>query len=243
MEVLRYFMTVALLIIILCTNTNETNAVDSGFSTEELPKDDRSTFLSNVTISLLEEEPPKKSILCFDVNEEGMIAVGQSDGNGKKKICIYSSDGVFQYGYAIHCRQDIGAEWDGDCINIYFVRSSVITKVDPEGNILDVEQVQETIENNSYRNFILHSNKRTIGDTVYFVRNKMGILNFFASTYSQVVIKNSSTEERIVYDVNAAQLRNQIIILVGVVLFVALAVHGVIRAFKTQCITDDLGAR
>lgn len=134
--------------------------MNTGFSTEEMPTGDVDTFISNVDISLLIEEPMRGPIQCFDVNQNGLIAVGREMKNGKM-LCVYSSDGIFQYGYTFNCVGSFGVEWDGDNINIYFVRGDVIMSINRDGEILETAEVQNTIENNTYRNHMLFSTKRT----------------------------------------------------------------------------------
>ena len=203
--------------------TNGVFAMNTGFSTEELSEKDRSTFASNINISVLKEKPVDRAIECFDVSENGMIAIGQ-DGIEEKVLCVYSSDGEFQYGYTFNCTQSFGVEWDGQDINIYFVRSDVLLTVNKEGEIIDIVKVQNTTENNTYRNYMLCSTERTSGDTKYTIRNDMGFLNAFSSSYSQLIVTKSTGEEIILYDVNSDQLTKTLTVFILAVIFFLLAV-------------------
>lgn len=203
--------------------TNGVFAINTGFSTEELSENDRSTFASNINISVLKEKPVDRAIECFDVSENGMIAIGQ-DGIEEKVLCVYSSDGEFQYGYTFNCTQSFGVEWDGQDINIYFVRSDVLLTVNKEGEIIDIVKVQNTTENNTYRNYMLCSTERTSGDTKYTIRNDMGFLNAFSSSYSQLIVTKSTGEEIILYDVNSDQLTKTLTVFILAVIFFLLAV-------------------
>ena len=188
-----------------------------------MSENDRIIFASNINISVLKEKPVDRAIECFDVSENGMIAIGQ-DGIEEKVLCVYSSDGEFQYGYTFNCTQSFGVEWDGQDINIYFVRSDVLLTVNKEGEIIDIVKVQNTTENNTYSNYMLCSTERTSGDTKYTIRNDMGFLNAFSSSYSQLIVTKSTGEEIILYDVNSDQLTKTLTVFILAVIFFLLAV-------------------
>ena len=152
----RKTLLISIFIFMLVCNPIVTNAINTGFLTDELPEKVQNQFVENIELRLIETEPTKSSVVCFDVNENQMIAVGQKSSD-RKIICVYSSDGIFQYGYTFNCSGDFGVEWDKDNLNIYFVRSDVVISVSPGGEILDVLEVTNSIENNSYVNhFIQH---------------------------------------------------------------------------------------
>lgn len=218
-----YLFLPSVFILVLFTNVIKVNAVNTGFKTNQLPSEEKNMFISNINILPIDEEPEKKTITCFDVNSNRLIAIGQNTSD-KKTICIYSNEGVFQYGYTFNCGGDFGIEWDEENLNIYFVRSSVIVSVTPRGEVLDAFEVQNTIENNSYVNHFIHSTKRTIGDTEYFIGNNLGILNLFTPSYSQIIVKDSTGTESVIYDVGSMQLTNMIVTIVIVCVFVFVAI-------------------
>ena len=225
-----YLFLSLLLLIVFFANATEVNAMDTGFSTEEISEEKKTAFVSNINVSLLREEPEKSGILCFDVNEQGMIAVGNKDFQSKK-ICIYTSQGEFLYGYAFNCSQSFGVEWNGQNTNIYFVRSNVIISLDSEGNILDVKAIKASIDNNSYSNSLLYSTKRTVGNTTYLIRNDMGILNWIAFSFSQIVAVDAAGTESVIYDVNSVQLAKMIVAVSFICAFVFVAVAVIVRSF------------
>ena len=226
----RCLFSLLVFIVVLFANSLEVNAMNTGFQTNQLPDEEKNTFVSNMNIVRLDEEPVKETITCFDVNSDRFIAIGQSSFD-KKTICVYSDDGVFQYGYTFDCSGDFGVEWDEANLNIYFVRSSVIISVTASGEILDAVEVQNTIENNSYVNHFFHSTQRTIGDDEFLIRNDMGILNVFATSYSQLVVKDSTGVESIIYDVGSAQLFNMIVTIAIVFAFVSVAIVVLVLQF------------
>lgn len=216
------------LLIVIFANATQANAMQTGFQTNELSEEEKNTFLSNIDVLPIDEEPVKKAIRCFDVNSNRLIAIGQASSD-QKTICVYSSEGVFQYGYIFHCSGDFGVEWDKENLNIYFVRSSVIISVTPKGEVLGVLEVQNSIENNTYVNHFIHGTKRTMGNEEYSIRNDMGLMNLFAPSYSQIVVKDSTGFENIIYDVGAMQLTKMIAIISLVCIFVFVAVAVIFR--------------
>lgn len=223
-----------LLLLFLSTNEMiEVFAMNTGFTTEALSEKDKATILANINISVLKYEPPRKAITCFDVNENGLIAIG-CESSENKTIGIYTSDGVFQYGYKFRDNGRFGVEWDEDNVIIYFVRGDVAVTLTPEGKVENILEIQNTIENNSYWNQFVFSTKRKIEDTEYALKNDMGVFNIFASSYSQLVVTNAKGEESVVYDVNSIHFFNVIIVFVGVLLFGCLVVFGIIR----ECILN-----
>ena len=95
-------------------------AMNTGFTTEELSEEQKSLLIEATNLSLLQTEPQKRSIRCFDVNEEGMIAIGQdSSPEENAEILVYNSHGEFLYGYVFYRGgSDFVVEWDHKNINI-----------------------------------------------------------------------------------------------------------------------------
>ncbi len=219
-----------LLLLIGFSSTTEVKAINTGFATSELSDETKNTFLSNFSITPLTEKPEKRQVLCFDVSEQGLIAVGQ-EGSRAKEVCVYTSEGEYLYGYSFSCSQSFAVEWGEQRLNIYLVRSDVIISLDSDGNILDIKRVQDTIDNNTYRNSLLYSTKRIVGDTTYIIRNDMGILNFWAISYSQIVTIDKSGTECIIYDVNSKQLTSMIVTICLVIIFLTCIVAVITREF------------
>ncbi len=217
----RLFL-LSIFIFVMFTNVTRVNAMHTGFKTNELTAEEKNMFLSNINIILIDEEPVKKTIICFDVNSNQLIAIGQNTPD-RKTICVYSNEGVFQYGYTFNCSGAFGVEWDEENLNIYFVRSSVIISVSPKGEVLGAYEVQNTIENNSYVNHFIHATKRTIDNNEYFIKNNMGLLNLFAVSYSQIIVKDSAGFENVIYDIGPIQITKTIVTIGLICIFVLVA--------------------
>ena len=186
------------------------SALESGFETEEMPQDRQEQFVSNIDFAFFLEKPAERQIECFDVHEDGRIVMGHVGPgifeSGQKLVCVYSADGVFQYGYSFDTEQGFGVEWDGDNVNIWFVRSDVLMQVDPQGTVLRVAQVPNTGENSTWSRHLISDPVRTSQDSVYRIRNNLGILNLAAFSYSQLIVSGPDGETTLLYDVRSWQL-------------------------------------
>ena len=161
MKIKRKILLISIFIFVLICNPIAVNAINTGFLTDEMPGKVQNQFIENIDLRLIKSEPEKSSVVCFDVNEKQMIAAGQKSSDSKV-ICVYSNNGDFQYGYMFNCSGDFGVEWDNDNLNIYFVRSDVVISVSQNGEISDVLEVTNSIENNSYVNHFFHATESSI---------------------------------------------------------------------------------
>jgi hypothetical protein len=206
--------------------------MNTGFATAEMSEEERKTVLSNISITTFTTERSRKGILSFDVNEEGLIATCQDGDKGEKAVCIYSSDGAFIRGYSFDDSESCAVEWDGEYINLYFVRSDVIVSLDRDGKILEIKYTLNTVENDSYTSYLMYSTERTVGDSTYIIKNDMGIFNLIALSYSQIAVVDGTGSERIIYDVNSRQTFITVTLFCCIILFFSLVIFIVIRQVK-----------
>lgn len=202
-------------------------AVNTNFSISNITEEKKNTVINNLDISLI-EEPSKTTIECFDVNDNGMIALGHTDYNNAI-ISIYDSNGIFKYGYSFKYNASFGIEWNNDDINIYLIRSDILVVLDPDANVVDVVAVNNTVENDRYKNDCVLSSEKMVGDAKYSLRNNMGILNFVSTSYSQLIKTSSDGEEIILYNVNNFQTIKTIVFVCCAVAFVALAIYTIFK--------------
>ena len=204
----------------------------------EIDANEKETFLNNVYFSVIETEPTKTTMQCFDVNEKGLIAIGTGSAlSSSKKIIIYDIDGNFQKGLQFNCSGSFGLEWINNNLNVYFVRSDVAVSCDLNGNITSIKKIDNTKENNSYWNKVINSQSCIFSDGKLLMKNDMGAFSVFASSYSQLVFVDQQGQETIIYDVSTTQKSSTIIIVVLVVCFISIivgtAISGMVR-FKKQ---------
>ncbi len=218
-------------VLLFLTGVLETKAMNTGFATEDFTEEKKAQIMENIDITLFTTTPQKRGILCFDVNEKGMIAVYQEHSDNKE-VCIYTSQGEFLYGYSIKTNGSIRVEWDNENINVLFVRGGILASVDPKGNILDLKEVPSTVENSIYL-LDLESTYRKVGETKYRIRNDQGlILNVLTFSFSQIVVMDPDGTERIIYDINTEQLIKKILILILISICVTTVIVGIVREFK-----------
>ncbi|MBQ4572564.1 MAG: hypothetical protein IJA80_04740 [Clostridia bacterium] len=224
------FMTLMVLLLLSC-NCLTTYAINSGFDLEPVSNERELQIQNNINICVFEQEVSGNTIECFDVNDDGMIALG-TNKSSQKFISIYNSQGVFQYGYQFDCSGSFGIEWDANDIIIYFVRSDIACSVNPVGEIQEILDIKNTSNNNSYWNNNVFSTTRTVGNVKYRIQNDFGILNIFSTSYSQLVIQDSNGQMKTIYDVNSQQLFKLVFEVVCILLFIpillfSLRKHGV----------------
>lgn len=141
--------------------------MDTEFEVKDYDNYER--FISAISLKLINSDcngADIKGIHCFDVNENGNIAVA-FESQMKKHICIYNSYGEFQYGYSLVDYGSIGVEWSGDNVIVYFERGNNLMLIDRYANVLDIKEALYTSKNNSYRNNVVFSREKTVGDYTY----------------------------------------------------------------------------
>lgn len=210
-------------------------AMNTGFNTEPFPENDVKALIKNIELSFLTEEPTKASIVCFDVSDNGNVAIGNQISE-QKTVCIYDADGNFKHGYTFTDSGSFSIELDNELLMIYFVRGGIAVSVDFNGDILEVAKIRNTVENNSYWNNVVDARTKKAGEVEYSVKNNMGILNIFATSYSQLVAKGADGQKHIVYDVSSIHLIETLFIVVGVILFVGIVTIFMVSGIrKNKC--------
>ena len=174
---------------------------------------------------MIYKRPSERTIYCFDVNEKGMIAIGSNELLSEYKvISVYNVDGDFLYGYEFECSGNFGLEWDDENIIIYYVRSSVAASVNKRGQIEELLEIENSIDNNTYWNEVVYADRRNINNNVYLAQKNMGFLNLFASSSSQLVSINGNGDKTVIFDVNSSYFRDLLILFIVVVVLVGFAV-------------------
>ncbi len=227
-------LAVFLLLLVLIANIKiMIFAMDTGFSTESMSDEKMNTFLGNVSFKLLDEEHKGMSIERFDINENGMFAIG-GERFEHKKVAVYDIEGVFQYGIAFESSGTFYLELtDYDKLLIYFVRSDIAVSVSSEGEVEEALKIPDTLHNNRYWRYI-QASKKQVGDTQYILKNDMGVLNIFAMSYSQIVAVDGEGNKTIIFDADttAEQVTMIIITFVGITIFLIVFIVYIVRLIK-----------
>lgn len=168
-------------------------------------------------------------IVSFDVSENGRILLGFKgnkvavvDENKVLNFFEFSNDGSFY------------VQWKDNNILLLLVRGSIIVEFSQDGQLINMIEVDDnSIQNNSLWNQIAQKKHINIGQSSYCIKNNMGILNFFTSSYSQLLKTDSNGNSTVIYDVNSAQMTKTIILFVTVIIFMATVISGiVVQCFK-----------
>ena len=170
----------------------------TAIASSDLTEDEINKGLSNVNIILLKEEPSKKNIDCFDVRNDGTVAILQERSSNRRVICVYDNKSEFLYGYEFTTTGSAAIEWNGDLLSIYLIRSEIIISVDSNGNVIDVSEYELTSEQNSHMNY-LTSSQREVNGTTYILQND-GIAKFLGTSYSKLVVKDGNGAETVFYE-------------------------------------------
>jgi hypothetical protein len=169
--------------------------------------------------------------VCFDVNDNGLIAVGRGNEIIGCSVCVYSADGEFQYGFSFNCYGSFGVEMNDNSVVLCLVRDSLVIEVDSKGEVLNVLEIQNVSDNYDYWNDILYTDKIVIGDTTYILKNDNGILNAFAFSFSQLISKTANGEVNIIYQAEPVQITDTgPFIVIFIAIFVC-AILGVVWQF------------
>ena len=186
---------ILLILFLLVGFTIPAVALNTGFSTEEMSEADANHAIAVTSLSLLTEEPQLLYMTGFDVNET-KIAIEQNGYDTQKTISVYSHDGQFLYGYAFESMGSYGVEWDGDNLNIYFVRGGLIISVDPTGKIIDVKDVPDTSENDAYYRNSMEATERSVDGITYTIKKERR----FAPYYYLLQATDQNGQIRILFE-------------------------------------------
>lgn len=224
MKNFKYFLSFILLILLVFTNGFEVFAMNTGFEIDySFSEDEKEHIISVNHLKLLKEEPVNEAIQCFDVNEDGLIAIGtmHMDDN---YICVYSSDGIFQYGYRFDSEESFAVEFNDENVNIYFTRGKLVQCVNSKGKIIEIAEVKNTKENDDYRKYLIYPSIKESNNNKYIPKKDMGIFNYIGVTYSQLAVVDSTGNEKIIYDVNSKMFARRLVTFITVLLLVVFTV-------------------
>ena len=211
----------------------------TGFIQETLPPDEEKAMIESNRFTKLETEPAKTMISCFDVNQDGMIAV-ITDNTGTKAVVVYDSNNEFVTGYEIDYSGSFGVEWFYDELCIYSVRSGLIYSLNDDGSVDSINKIANEYYNDIYWQEHIKSPVRMVGRTKYELRKPIEPLSIFSSSYSQIVKINRTGEEEILYDVSGDHFIFTLILFIGALLLVSVVVFLMIRSFR-QALTRQQG--
>lgn len=191
--------------------------MNTGFSTQAYNKTIKTSF------DFLKKEPPQKPIECFSVSEDNKIAIGASS-NENRYVSIYDENGNYLYGYSFNDEGTFGVEWEQSELLIILVRCGLIVKINHKGNIVRIDQIENTVDNSIYLHNNVFAKSKIVNGNKYELNNDMGILNIFASKYSTLAKTNLDGVQTVIYDVHNDYLILLLVSIIGAVLFITIAI-------------------
>lgn len=192
-------------------------------------------FLQNASLVVWKEKYADRPILCFDVRDDGMIALGFNRPRGGKYAAILDPDGTFRYGYAFQCTGSFLLDWTDEGLGIIWVRSNMMGVFDESGRCLSLGEYENDRAFRQHANH-LSSTSRQVGDVTYTLRNDH-VLSGLATAYAQLIRTDALGERQILHDASGASLMGAVWI-AATMIFVAVCV--VVSARKRQAATSQL---
>ncbi len=225
-------------IVVIQNSMISASALNTGFSVVDISEEEQEKIEGNLQLTPITSEPIKYPVACFDMREDGMLVIGCETGLDKQTICVYHQ-GEFQYGYTFKSAGAFGVEWDGDLINLCFVRGDLVVSFDVNGQILQISKIEDTYANSSYWDDVLAKEKSVQGQ-IYAIQNDLGILNMFAINYSQLTSTNADGQTTVLYDAPTIAFAVSLLITVLVLVLVVAVVVSLARVFwKCRHIFED----
>lgn len=229
-KIFSIFLTI--IIILFAVQVCSASALNSGFSTEKMSSDEQKNIISNLRIERTDKEPKNIALLCFDVSNNGYVAIG-SESLPKKNISVYDEKGSFIYGYNFKSDGSFGVGWKNDFLVIYLVRENAAITINNNGDVLLCEEIKDTAENSSYWNNEIFSAERTRNNTRYTMKNKSKLLNIFATSYS-VLERTDESGVSTVYDNSSNYEIKLIAECLGIIVIIIIAIVCLTKQFKKR---------
>lgn len=171
-------------------------------------------------------------IVSFDVSKDGIILLGFILlGFKENKIAISNSNNVLTL-FEFDNDGSFYVQWNDGNILLMLVRGSIVIEFSQDGQLINMVKTDDSsVKNNSLWNQIAKRKSVNIGQASYYVKNDMGMFNFLASSYSQLITEDSQGNQTILYDVNNTQMTKTIVAFFAVIVFAAVVVLMILVQF------------
>ncbi len=219
-----FFWLFIFIILIFGAATVNSQAATLGLPTNSLPEEEKNAFLKKVEIEVVNNDDLKAGILCFDVREDGTIALAIENAVNNI-VYVYDQLGKFQYGYRFNSEGNYGVEFQGQLLAIYFQRSNIIMLLDSTGKCVDVQEVIQPNQHLQRINEILERTNKEIADKEYVLERDINI----GSGYSRFVVIDKHGERTVIYDATTKNLIGQILLIAFIVVVIPLVLWGIIK--------------
>ena len=193
-------------------------------------KENEEGFISNVSITCFFEESKKIPISCFDVSENGDIAICNScDSFFSIDTCmihILDKNGIFKYGYIVKCYGTLLIEYDKDILTLFYERGDLKVWLNDDGSVLKASIIDETPDNRDYINKKLNATTRIYNDVKYSLESNAPIYTILSSMYSRIskvsINNNTQSTKTTVYDCDNVlrNKQNKMLLISAIILFI-----------------------
>lgn len=226
---MRRFLLFIISIIVISQFVLIASASVIGLEATPVSEEDLQKYIDNSNIQISSAPSMDRSISCFDVSENGLIAVGLP--GTPDTIHIYDSKGIFQYRYIFECDGIWGIGFVDDCIAIYYVRGDLIKLIDTNGQIIAVYDVPLTSANHAQIYNLIDRTSKQINDKTYHLESSIAI---FEAPYSRIIEISADGTTRVIYDVTFAHTFRTVIGVILIISFFAFFIRGLIQKEKEK---------
>lgn len=200
-------------------------AEDGDLTFYEKTEEEKQSSLAWLGFAIWTEDYSDWVIECFDVREDGMIALGFDRSPEKKYVAVLDADGAFQYGCTFKSTGSFLVDWVGENLGIYLVRGSLLGVFDEAGACISLRNVKTNIASSRYENALRQPTRQVNGAT-YELRNDHA-LSWLSTDYGKLVRIDAQSNETVLHEASGAALAGAatvciIVILIGVCMFVQL---------------------
>lgn len=181
-----------------------------------------------IQLQIIENDDLKNSIQCFDVSENGNVAIGM-EWAAQKIIYVYDATGTFLYGLAFNCDGAYGIEFVGENINILFLRGNLLATYDSNGICHGIQKLAETEQNYGVMKKILTRTDKTVQGKHYSLERNWNT----GDSYSKLIISDEQGEKTVFYDASPQRSFGQSILVIFIISFLGLLIRGCARKATT----------
>ena len=191
----------------------------------EMTEEQRQSSLARIGFVIWPMDYSDWAIECFDVREDGMVALGFNRSPGMKYVAVLNADGTFQYGCSFKAEGAFLVDWVGNDLGIYWVRGSLLGVFDDNGACISLRDAKTNAALSRYLNQLRQPNRQVDGKT-YTLRNDH-FLSWLSTDYGKLVRTDAQGNEMVLHEASGAALSGAatvciIVILIGVCMFVQL---------------------
>lgn len=217
----KRFLCGYLLIALLLCWSGSALALPAEFVTEPIGE---TGLPESLELEPLGQEPHRRPVRCFDVREDGVIALGWEEDFNYNVICLYDGSGTFLGGYRFVNGGSFGILWDGNDLLLCMSRGNAVLSIREDGTAVPTARIQNNRQTMSIWNRTFYAPARTVNGTRYTLSKNLGPFGLLGRTYTRLTVTEPDGTERRIYDVNAETLQERItILLLGMVLALAVS--------------------